>query len=343
VPFAVNGRFVDRPITGVERYAREILARWDPAQFRIVAPGRPLAAPAGHLWEQIGLPARLGRGELLWSPANTGPLAVRTQVVTIHDASVLDHPEWFARPFAAYYAWLLPRLSRRVVRVITDSRFSRERLLERLPLAPDRIVAIAPGVSERFHPGNAGQLDRVRHRIGLAPGRYALALGSIEPRKNLPALVRAWHVACGRVDPPPTLVICGAPGRAFRASRLERAPNVQLLGRLADPELSAVQAGASIFVMPSLYEGFGLPVLEAMASGVPVICSSAGALPEAAGEAALLVDPRDERALAEAIVSVLTDEALADRLRRAGLARARAFSWTTTAQTTLQTILECLA
>jgi glycosyltransferase involved in cell wall biosynthesis len=342
VPLAVNGRFVDRPITGVERYAREILARWDPAHFRIVAPGRPMAGPAGHLWEQIGLPARLGRGELLWSPANTGPIAVRTQVVTIHDASVLDCPEWFARSFAAYYSWLLPRLARRVARVITVSQFSRERLLERLSLAPDRVVAIAPGVSERFHPANAGRLDRVRHGIGLTPGRYGLAIGSIEPRKNLPALVRAWRAACGRLDPPPPLVICGASGRAFRAARLERAPDVQLIGRLADDELSVVYAGASVFVMPSLYEGFGLPVLEAMASGVPVICSSAGALPEAAGDAALLVDPRDEPALAEAIGRVLADEGLADRLRRAGLARAHAFSWTTTAHATLQTLLECL-
>jgi glycosyltransferase involved in cell wall biosynthesis len=333
----VNGRCFLRPITGVERYAREIAARLR-GRVRLVLPPRPLHGLAGHVWEQTALP-RIVDGGVLWSPANTGPLAVRRQVLTVHDLAPLDHPDGFAPSFTLWYRLLLPRLVRRVRRVVTVSRFSRARLAALAGLPEDAIV-VAPGAAAaHFHPGAAADLARVRARYGL-DHPYVLTLGSLEPRKNLPRLLAAWQRS-RLAEEGLSLVVAGRSWRSLRRVKWRRDfAGVRVLGPVADVDLPALYAGARAFAWPSLYEGFGLPVVEAMACGTPVITARTGGTAEVAGEAALLVDPTDVEQLAGALVALTQQAALAAELRAAGLERARQFSWARSAELIRRTLEE---
>jgi len=321
----------------VVRYAREVLREWD-SQVTILAPRRHLRGIAGHVWEQLALPA-LARSRLqprqqgvLWSPANMGPLAISRQVLTIHDLSPLDHPEWFAPAFALWYRQVLPILARRVRRVLTPSGFSRGRIIQRLNLPAEKISVVPPGVDPAlFHPADSAV---VRARYGLAE-TYLLFVGSLEPRKNLPALLSAWE----RVGPrfsAVELVIVGGRSPVFRRALPRQGKtllpaHVRFLGAVPDSDLPALYSGAAAVVLPSLYEGFGLPVIEAMACGTPVISSRMGALAETAAEAAILVDPVDSEALARAIEQILRDDGLRAELRERGIERAAYFAWRETA------------
>ncbi len=329
VGVTVNGRALGRRVTGVERYAREVVARL-PDGVVVVSGGPERSGWRGHLWEQSRLPRRIPRGDLLWSPANTGPLAVREQVVTVHDVAPLDHPEWFDPVFGAWYRWMLPRLARRVRRVVTDSEFSKGRILARTGLAEERVAVVHPGVDhEFFRPAGLAEIEAVRESYRL-PDRYVLAVGTLDPRKGLEDLVAAWRrvrsaegvlaIAGGRV---PTL---------RRSLRIEEDDTVRLLGYVPDQRLRPLYAGAAAFALPSHYEGFGLTVLEALACGAPVVASNGAALPEVAGSAAVYVPPGDRDALAEALRGVLGDASVAGRLREEGLARAARFGWDRTAR-----------
>lgn len=338
---AVNGRFLSRRITGVERYAREVCARFGD-RVRLIQPiaGRGVV---GHVWEQGVLPARIGTRELLWSPANTGPIAVARQVATLHDVSVLDHPEWFDRRFAAWYQWLLPRLARRVRRIITDSAFSRDRIVDTIGISRERVVIVPCGVDRaRFTllPPDLVAATLARHGL-LNP--YVLAVGSLEPRKNLDILFRAWP-RVQRARPSLELVIVGDCYQSFRRSPVRAVlPFARVIRSASDADLPALYCGARAFVVPSLYEGFGLPALEAMACGIPVVSSEAASLPEVVGDAALIVNPRDEQAIADAIVRVLDDEGVRGGLIRRGLERARQFTWDRTAASVWKVLLEAAA
>ncbi|HEX7975697.1 MAG TPA: glycosyltransferase family 1 protein [Anaerolineales bacterium] len=365
---AINARCLAHPTTGVERYAYEVAVRLG-AGTRQLAPGiipqhvgrrsalprRAASGLAGHLWEQVVLPRKLRPGELLWSPANTGPLAVSSQVMTLHDLSVIDHPEWFRPNFATWYAYLLPRLAWRVRRVITDSQFSRDRILSALDLPPDRVNVIYPGVDrKKFWPQPAGQVDRVRARYGL-PARYVLCVATHEPRKNLPRLLQAWQraQAGGRAAAQAGLVIAGGLGTVFRRPGLGARPElkgagykstgsgVRWLGYVPDEDLPALYSGALVFALPSLYEGFGLPVLEAMACGTPVVTACGTGLPEAAGEAGLLVDPLNVDEIAATLSKLLADEALRSELAGRGLRRAESCSFEQTAREVWNVLQQC--
>ena len=291
-PILVNGRYAAKRMTGVQRYAAEIVRRLG-TRCRLVGTAVPDGV-RGHRWEQASLPLRC-RGSLLWSPCNTGPLAVRRQVVTIHDATYADTPECFSRPFAAWYRFLLPRLARRVARVMTVSQFSRRRLAELTGLAEADIDVIPNGVDPRFAPPSAEAVAAVRQRFDL-PGPYVLSLGSIEPRKNLATLLRAWpRVAARRPDL--TLAIAGGGNAIYGHVGVDGIQHVRPLGYVPDDLLPALYGGAEAFVFPSVYEGFGLPPLEAMACGAAVVCSDATALPEVVGDAAVMVSPTDADAM----------------------------------------------
>ncbi len=333
----VNGRFLTARVTGVERYAREMMARGSQSAA-VVTPRGAGRGVRGHLWEQSVLPARVGRS-LLWSPCNTGPLAVARQVVTIHDCAFYDHPEGFSRKFAAWYDWLVPRLARRIRRIITISKFSRDRLLEYCRVSPDKVVVIPQGVDGRFRPLPAAEIGQARRELGLPP-RYVLCVGNLAPRKNLPRLLEAWRHVSPRF-PDLSLVLVGAAGAVFRDAGISTLPpSVVQAGYLDDELLPAVYGGAELFVFPSLYEGFGLPVLEAMACGVPVLTSNVTSLPEVAGDAALLVDPYSVESMADGLARLLADARLREVLAQRGLARARTFTWDRTAQATWQVLHE---
>jgi glycosyltransferase involved in cell wall biosynthesis len=302
-PVVINSRAALRAeIGGVERVAREMVAR-----LPRLAPGRySVVRPSSRLAEQVRLP--LVRGELIYSPANLAPVLSRRNVVVIHDTAALRHPEWYSRPYVAWQRAVLPRIAKRARLVITVSEFSRAEIAE--VLGADALV-VPNGVDERFRPDP----DK---------GDYALVVGTRIARKNLGALEGAAKALRGRgVE----LVAAGS-GRSYMRSEQV---SIRQLGYVPDDELPALYARARLLLMPSLYEGFGLPVLEAMASGTPVVAANRGALPETAGDAALVVEPDD---FAEAALEALDDE----RLIAAGLERAARFTWERTARETDQAI-----
>jgi len=335
----VNGRYLVQRLTGQQRYAREIVARLT-ERFDVIAPPGTSKGVRGHLWEQFALPRRVNGG-LLWSPSTTGPLSVRRQVVTIHDCAFFDQAHCFSRAFAAWYQFLVPRLARAARRVITVSEFSKQRIIELCGIAPDKVEVVYSGVGSQFRPHSAEQIAAAREQLGL-PDRYMLCVGSLEPRKNLVRLLQAWQGVQPRLQGQ-SLVVAGAKGHVFRDAGLAEPPRgVHLAGYLTDDVLPAVYAGAEMLVYPSVYEGFGLPVLEAMASGVPVVTSSVTALAEVAGDAAVTVDPLSVESIAAGIEKLTSETALRRALIEKGLSRARQFTWERAAAETWQ-VLEAAA
>lgn len=269
------------------------------------------------------LPVAARGAELILSPANLAPLAAgRRNVVVIHDVAALRHPEAYGSFYVAYQRRLLPAIARRARLLITVSEFSKGEIVELLGADPERVEVVANGVSERFTP--QADSDAVRARYGL-DRPYVLAVGTASARKNLGALTEAAQALRERgID----LVVAGS-GRGY----LRGGGSDTGLGYVDEDLLPGLYAGALALAMPSLHEGFGLPCLEAMASGTPVVAARRGALPETCGDAALLVEP-EPAAFAEALLELATDEARREALINAGLDRAAAFTWDRTAERT---------
>lgn len=324
---AVNGRFEGQIRSGVQRYAGEIASRLS-RHIRFIRPRSwwGAGAAAGHAWEQLALPWELN-GELLWSPCNTGPLVQRRQVLTVHDLATFDHPEWFAPRFAAYYQFLLPKLIPRVRGVICVSEFTRAQVIARWPAVGSRTTVVSPGVSAGLVRPALTDLERVLKTFGLEAGSYLLCVASFEPRKNHARLLEAWSVIAERFHIP--LVLAGQAGReqVFQAIESVEQKWVRSLGPVSDAVLPALYSGARAFVFPSLYEGFGIPPLEAAACGTPVIASNHPALREALGPAARYCDPLDTDSIAQAISDVLNSAGLREELAGLGNERVRLFSW----------------
>lgn len=323
------------PVVGVPRYLREILPLLADRIETITPPPRRGRRGQHVWWEQVLVPARLG-GRLLWSPGGTGPLLVRHQVVTVHDMAAFDHPEWLNRELSAWLRFLLRRLLPRVRHVIAVSEFTRSRVLALTRLPPERVTAIPHGVSARFAPQSPERIAQMRQTLGLPAAPYLLSVGTLEPRKNLRRLLRAWAIA--QPEAPDTiLVLAGRAGPAADFGRHDAGPlpgRTRWLGHVPDGELPALYAGAEAFAYVSLYEGFGFPPLEAMAAGAPVVASNQTALPEVVGDAGILVPPEDVGAIAAALVRVLASPSLRRDLSVRGRARARCFSWPRAAQAT---------
>lgn len=328
-PVVIDARVAARrEIGGVERVTLEMarrLPRLSPDRYAVARPPRALAYRAGHLWEQALLPLMARSARLIYCPANLAPVASRRTVLLIHDLAPLRYPGWYSRAFAAYQARLLPLLAGRARRIIVPSEFSRGELIEVLGLPGDRISVVPNGVDESFSP--SADTEPVRRRYGLS-GPYVLLVGTRIARKNLSAL----GMAAERLRRLGLELVSAGSDRYW--ARSEQPPPMRMLGYVEESHLPGLYAGATALAMPSLYEGFGLPALEAMASAVPVVASNRGALPEVCGDAAVLVSPDDEAGLAGALEAVVTDAGLRARLVAAGPQRAAPFRWSRTAALT---------
>ena len=346
-PLYINGKFTAQRTTGVQRSAANLILAIDralkdsalgsAAWTLLCPPGATLAglrhirvatvgSPAGnlHQWEQLHLP-RAARDGLLLSFAGSCPLLKRRQVATFHDAAVFDHPEAYTRPFVAWYRFLFKQVARRSRLVFTVSEFSRQRLALLLRVPPPRIAVYRSGGGHMDAVvGDDGVLDR----LGLRGGIYLLAVASANPTKNLAALVQAF-AALPR-EPGIRLVIAGGSNDAvFSRSARPRDEDDRIVraGAVSDSELKSLYTHACAFVFPSLYEGFGLPPLEAMACGCPVLASEAASIPEVCGDAALYFSPRSVCAMTQAMQRILEDAPLRDELRARGQERVQAFTW----------------
>jgi glycosyltransferase involved in cell wall biosynthesis len=338
----VNTRYLAHKRTGVQRYTEEILSRIGEL-FEPISPSSNTSGILGHLWEQIVLPFRVGN-RLFWNPTCPGPVAVPNQVVTVHDLTVIEHPEWFGRKYALWNRLLIPLVLQRAQHVITVSRYTKNRVQDCYGLPKRDITVVHNGVDDRFRPVSDGRVQEVRDALDLPSDPYVLSLSAHEPRKNLGRLIAAWKHMLDRTafesmpfENPPCLVLAGSTAQSdvFQDFSLGEIPSdVILPGYIPDEFLPALYRGAEAFVYPSLYEGFGLPALEAMACGTPVLTSNTTSIPEVTGSAAVLVDPTSVEAIACGLQRLLTDPNLRTRLEKAGIERAQLFTWERTASET---------
>jgi glycosyltransferase involved in cell wall biosynthesis len=339
----INGKFSAQRLTGVQRFAGELVRALDAAalpgedwvllvppqaepprlrhiEVRRVGP----ALPSLHLWEQLALPLA-ARGGLLLNLAGSAPLVARRQCCTFHDAAVFEHAAAFTPAFRIWYRFHFRWLARRAERLLTVSAHARRQLAHHLGL-PAASIGVVPNGGEHLL---AAPTDHtVIDRLGLRSLRWFVAVGSESQLKNWPTLLRAWTTFA----PPPDarLVLVGGRNTAVFAG----VPSAQLLpaqamhaGPVSDAALRALLEGAVALLMPSLDEGFGLPPLEAMALGCPVAVAQAGALPEVCGPAALYFDPRDVQGMAGVLSTLLEDPARRQALAAAGRVRAAGFTW----------------
>jgi glycosyltransferase involved in cell wall biosynthesis len=296
-----------------------------------------------RLWHRLRLPIPVetitGSLDVFYSPDFVLPptrRATRT-LLTVHDLSFLHCPEAFVPALRCYLERVVPRSISRADLVLADSAHTRFDLISLLDVPPGKAKVLYSGVHPRFRPEpEPGESERLQARYGLGEGTYALSVGTLQPRKNYVRLMRAFDQLADQSNgreadrSPAQLLIAGGRGWLYQETLAEaerHGDRVHILGFVDDADLPALYRNATLFVFPSLYEGFGLPVLEAMACGVPVVCSNSSSLPEVAGDAALLVDPLDTGSLAQAMARVLEDAGLRRGMIARGLVQASRFTW----------------
>lgn len=362
--------------TGTEHYTYELLAAFAqrdrsnryslycnqlPAALPPLGPNSTLwHIPFPRLWTHLRLSAELllHPPDVLFVPAHVLPIALPLRprlrsVVTIHDLGYLHFPEAHTKQQRLYLRLSTLWSARVASHVIAISQATRDDLLRHTGIDASKISVIYHGLAPHFRPVDDSQArSQVQQRYGIvAPGQparpYLLYVGTVQPRKNLVRLIEAFSQA-HRANPDLLLVIAGKRGWLTeaierRANELGIAEHVRFTGYVEDADLPILLSGALAFALPSLYEGFGMPVLEAMACGTPVLASNTSALPEVAGDAALLVNPTDTTEIAAAIERLANDTALRAELRARGLARVAQFTWERCADQTLDVLRSTFA
>lgn len=334
----VNARFVTQAVTGVQRFAIEIclqLKQIFPA-IRFVSPRnirqKEVAEELGvesfgfftsHVWEQLELPCYLHKlkAPILLNLCNTAPLYFTHNIICIHDLAFAVNPKWFSQAFVSLYKFLIPRIARKSLQVITVSNYSKAALIQYTGILASKVTVVYNSIAPVF-------LNQQTTNKPTGYDKYLLAVSSIDPRKNLISLVRAYK----RIKIPGlNLVIVGAESKVFGDPQLKEeiinCSSIFFTGYLPDDKLANLYKQACLFVYPSLYEGFGIPPLEAMAFGCPTIVSNQASLPEICGEASLYVDPLDVIGLQEKIERLYADIDLQQQLREKGYNQIKLYSW----------------
>jgi glycosyltransferase involved in cell wall biosynthesis len=344
------GRYVDGLIAALDEADADlaiVCQRADADRYgrsapsaRIVAGPAPIAhRPARLAWEQTGLPlvAQQVQADVIHSPHYTLPLrAGRPVVVTLHDATFFTEPELHTAVKGSFFRSAIRTAIRRAARCIVPSKATRDEMIRVVEADPTKLDVAYHGVDQAmFHVPSEAEIARVRGRLGLLDNGYVAFLGMLEPRKNVPALVRAWVRACADRPQPPALVLGGAAGwdEEVDAAVAEVPSHLRCLrpGYLPIRDLPGFLGGAEIVAYPSHGEGFGLPVLEAMACGSAVLTTPRLSLPEVGGDAVAYTEP-DVESIAAALGSLLDDPDRRRRLGEAGLARSREFTWAASAE-----------
>lgn len=293
------------------------------------------------LWEQLGLPlqARFSKVDVLHGTVNVLPLAMRAPtVVTLHDLSFMRHPERFPKAKALYLRAAIAQTVRSATRIMALSEHTRSDLLELFDVPLERLSVVYPGVDEKFQPLPPEEREDA-HRTLFEGKPFILHVGTLEPRKNVDVLVRAFALVRRELGLPHVLALVGAKGWGYESifsvvDELRLRDAVRFVSYVPAADLPLWYNCADLFVYPSAYEGFGLPVLEAMACGVPTITSASSALQELASDACLTVEPGSVEALVMGLKRVFEDEHLRAKMRVAGVERASRFTWNETARLT---------
>nr|WP_263324273.1 glycosyltransferase family 1 protein [Neobacillus sp. Marseille-Q6967] len=343
----INGRFLTQRITGVQRVAEEIVKRLDEKiteeklekEVILLTPKATLRDMplknikvkkirflSGHLWEQFILPFYCLNG-LLINFCNTGPVLKRNQIVYLHDAAVFSKPEGYSKKFVMLYKMLFRLLAWRSRKVITVSDFSKQELKEYLPTLSEKVTTIHLGIDHMFD----GDIDtKIFDKHNIIPGNYMLAVSSMHPNKNFKIVIEALRKLD---DFKGQFVIAGGLQKnVFSSSSFEFDNNVMHVGYVTDEELKALYQNAKAFIFPSVYEGFGLPPVEAMSLGCPVLASNAASIPEVCGDAPLYFDPYDSESLVRLIEDIYKDNELVQRLKKQSETQSEKYRWEQTAQ-----------
>ena len=334
----INARFLTHKITGVERYAIEIskkLKRLIP-EINFICPNRTLINKElgkelevykfgnfkSHLWEQVELPLYLRRKNtpLLINLINTGPIFYKNQLVTIHDLAFLRYPENFNFIFKKYYSFVIPKIAKKSRHIITVSKFSKNEIENLLYISGNKISIVNNAPSNFFSKNYNNSYNKYKDHV--------LAVSSIDPRKNFDRIIEAFNEI---VDDDIPLVIVGNKNKVFSQKQIPpkflQNNNIHFTGYVTDQELASLYKNAKVFVYTSLYEGFGIPPLEAMASGCPVIVSDIPSLQETCKNAAYYVNPYDANEIRKGIEKIFYDDSLRNDLIQKGYQNILRFSW----------------
>jgi glycosyltransferase involved in cell wall biosynthesis len=356
---SINGRFLAQPLTGVQRFARELTQALDTkiasgdvpdnlrgVAWRLIAPDEAqtditlqairlerAGSGHGHLWEQTTLAAKTWR-DLLVGFGGSGPLLHPDQFTVIHDATIFRHPESFSRSYRLFHA-LLGRVLTRTARIATVSHFSRQELSSIFRVPADGIAVIYNATD---HFAGLAPDECILERLKLSGRDFFLLVGTLKPNKNIDFAIRAFEAL--NAPGQKLVVVGGIHANVFKGGDYGSRGNLIFPGRLSDAEIAALERHATAFIFPSLYEGFGIPPLEAMSQGCPVLASDIPPVREACGDGALYFDPTQSGTLEHAMKAMLVDPGPRERLVADGFANAARFSWLKSADALLNVLAE---
>jgi len=309
----------------------------------------PCWTPSHHRLERWTLSVEIARLrlDLLHSPDFIPPaFGYGHSVITVHDLNFLYYPHFLTAESRRYYNEQIEWAVEQADHILADSHATKTDLVSLLDVAPDKTTVVHLAADPSFRPLSEAAARQVATQYGLDPG-YPLFVGTLEPRKNVPGLLLAYRMLLDQGATSEPLVLIGGKGWLYeeifgRAEALDLSDHVRFLHDVPDADLPGLYSAAGVLALPSFYEGFGLPALEAMSCGTPVVVANRASLPEVVGEAGLLVDPEDPEEIAGALKRVLTEQSERDRLREAGLEQAGTFSWERVARETFAVYKEVL-